>query len=297
MSNIKEIEKCIEENLKTKSSSIDLSRCKLTGNEEVLKELAKVKHLYHIKLQDNIITNTDFLSNLNFIERLYLANNQISDISFLTQYSNLKHLDLSNNLVQDYTPISKMKRLQGLFLSRNNILEYSFIEHLTTVQSLSLFENKIEDISFLKNLKILTYLNVECNKIKDISALKGLKHLQRLNICSNEISSISLDFLNELPRLEELFLDKNPVKNIPTELFDKRENVLDSVIEYLEYIEKRNQLIYLINETEYYTFFDEVRNLNKQNAEVSRLKKRFIHDGGGYEFPEQLKVWVLHNFQ
>ncbi|WP_375561294.1 COR domain-containing protein [Bernardetia sp. OM2101] len=212
MANIEEAERRIEENLRAKNTTLDLSKCNITGEEKILEKLQGANHILRLKLDDNIITNILFLSELTQIERLYLKNNKVSDISFIENWKNLKHLDLSSNLIIDYSPIQNLNKLQGLFLSFNQILDYSFIQNLTSVQSLSLFDNKISDISFLSNLKILTNLNLSFNQISDISVLKELKQLRELHLSENKISDISA--LKKLEKLEILYLNENKILDL-----------------------------------------------------------------------------------
>jgi internalin A len=56
------------------------------------------------------------------------------------------------------------------------------------------------------------------------------------------------------------------------------------------------ELLYLIETAEIVTFFNQVSKLGIKTGEIVRLQERFIHDGGDFEFHQQLKVWVKKHF-
>ena len=73
----------------------------------------------------------------------------------------------------------------------------------------------------------------------------------------------------------------------------------NTILEIKAFLEnkKKVQLLKLIEEVNYANFFSEIKEIGKQNHEIIKLGKEFMHDGGKYNFPEKLKIWVLHNFQ
>jgi Leucine-rich repeat (LRR) protein len=210
-------------------------------------------------------------------------------------------LDLSwCNLTGKEETLKKLKNLEHLTLINlcvNQISDISFLKELKQIQKIYLTKNQISDISFLKELKELRVIFLSENQISDISSLKELKELQVLYLSNNKITEISLDILNQISKLEELYLSDNPIKNIPKEILDKKGNVLQDLKEYLHLMKLKTELLKLIDEIEYSTFFVEAKKIANPNPELARLRKRFMHDGGGFEFAEQLKVWVLHNFE
>jgi Leucine-rich repeat (LRR) protein len=88
-------------------------------------------------------------------------------------------------------------------------------------------------------LTALTTLLLKYNQIKDLSPLQHLTALTTLDLDENQIQEITLDFLNNFPRLEDLRLAGNPIKNLPEEIFNHEdENVLTPVRHYLEDLER-----------------------------------------------------------
>jgi Leucine-rich repeat (LRR) protein len=165
------------------------------------------------------------------------------------------------------------------------------LKEATHLKTLIIVQNKVSNISFLKYLTELQHLGLQLNQIVDISVLKELKQLETLDLGDNQISHISLEFLNALPKLEKLYLDGNPIENIPKEILGKI-NSLE-----IKYFLQQEYLLKLITELHYSLFFIETKKIGKRNAELVSLEKKFMHDGGRFEFAEQLKVWVLHNFE
>ncbi len=181
-----------------------------------------------------------FLRNLEGLESLNLFSNQITDISFLQYLHNLTSLSLCNNLISDIYPLENLTKLTFLDLGYNQILDILFLKDLVNLTHLDLFCNPISNFYVLQNLINLEFLNLFGNAISDISFLNNLINLVDLDLANNKISDISLDFLNHLSKLKKLSLHNNPIKNIPKEIFNKDENVLKEVRDYLEEITKRS---------------------------------------------------------
>ena len=157
----------------------------------------------------------------------------------IKELKNLTSLDLRRNEISDYSFLQGLSNLTSLDLRYNQISDYSSLQGLSHLTSLDLSWNKISDYSFLRGLSHLTSLNLSSNQISDISFLQGLSNLTSLNLWNNKISDISLSFLNQFPKLEDLRLYKNPLQNIPPAFFDRKyDNVLADVRNYLEEFEK-----------------------------------------------------------
>lgn len=206
--------KLIEENLRTQEIFLELGHCNIDGTEVELKVLADCKHL----------------------QTLVFANNfQVYEDGKWTGFAESNNGYSYNELVQipPYLPQNLEKlNIQGA------ISDISFLQGLNKLKFLDLMHSQISNISFLRNLTFLTDLLLSFNKISDISFLSSLINLTVLFLENNEISNISLSFLNSFPKLKSLILYKNPIQNIPKEIFDRRGNVLTEVRTYLEDLEK-----------------------------------------------------------
>lgn len=81
------------------------------------------------------------------------------------------------------------------------------------------------------------------SQYKDISFLKILRDLIALNISFSFFEEINLDFLDAFKNLDYLYAIGNPIKNIPTEIYNRDTNVLKDVRTYLQSL--RGELQYL----------------------------------------------------
>ena len=120
----------------TKIKELDLS-AKNIGNSG-LSDLVKIefKELTKLDLNDNNITNIQFLENAKFekLEILDLGNNQITDINILEKvnFKELKELILDNNKITDINILEKVnfKELKILKLFKNNISDLNVLDKL-----------------------------------------------------------------------------------------------------------------------------------------------------------------------
>lgn len=219
----------------------------LSENEiQDISSLAKLKQLKRLDLRDNQIQDISPLLELQQLKNHDLRNNQIQDISPLVKLKQLKSFDLRNNPIKDFSPLAELKQFQSLDLSYSQIQDISSLAELKHLKSLDLSGNNIQDISSLTELKQLKNLHLSNNQIQDISPLVELKQLNSLDLRSNQIQDISPSFLNSFEQLTELFITRNPIKNIPKGVYDQYDgsmfpsdkNALQAVHEYLKDKEK-----------------------------------------------------------
>jgi GTPase SAR1 family protein len=74
-------------------------------------------------------------------------------------------------------------------------------------------------------------------KIEEL-VLIHLDNLEKLDISNNNLQIFHYEDLRKLPKIEYLKLYGNPIQNIPAEIFDKDENVLQDVRDYFLELEK-----------------------------------------------------------
>ncbi|TAE07511.1 MAG: hypothetical protein EAZ95_18335 [Bacteroidetes bacterium] len=184
----------------------------------------------------------EILANLTEADtKLYLSDKGITnqDLQKISTYTYLEVLHLDHSQITDITPLQKLTNLQKLVLWNNQITDITPLQKLTNLRELLLDNNQITDIKPLQTLINLHRLRLQNNQITDITPLQKLINLKKLILVSNQITHISLDFLNALPHLKELYLYGNPIQNLPKEVFDKKENVLPEVRAYLESIQDK----------------------------------------------------------
>lgn len=88
-------------------------------------------------------------------------------------------------------------------------------------------------ISSLEEFRHIEILDLRINKIRDIKPIQALSELRELHLYGNQIREIPFDFLDSLPNLTYINLARNPIKNIPKEIFDKDQNIITELRVYL----------------------------------------------------------------
>lgn len=128
--------------------------------------------------------------------------------------------------------LTNLKNLQQLNLEGNYLTNFSSILlPKTNLSKLNLEGNFIEKIN-ISEFSQLTYLNLSNNLLKSLN-VDNCKNLTTIKLKFNHLSQITPTLFNGLPNLNELHLKDNPIQNIPKEIYDKDENVLDEVKRFL----------------------------------------------------------------
>lgn len=200
----------IEDNKRTKNSSLNLSSEKLESN--TLKKIKDHIWLKKLNLHKNEIQEISFLKNLIQLDSLDLSNNQIHDYSYLQNLTQLQTLNLNSNQIKDISYLQSLPQLQYLFLSDNRISDISFLQNFTHLEYLFLSDNQIKDVRYLQNFAQLKSLYLSGNQISDISFLQNLTQLQTLSLNKNRIKEIR--FLEKLTNLQKLNLAQNQITDI-----------------------------------------------------------------------------------
>lgn len=223
----------------TKLESLELGGCKISET----KFLEKLTNLKIVDLGINQITDISFLEKLSSLKSLDISENQIIDISCLDRLTSLTFLDISSNQITNINSFEKLINLQSLSLGNNPIADISCFEKLTSLKFLNLTNSQIIDISFLEKLPHLKSLGLANNLINDVSFLENLTSLHSLNLANNLITEIPFKLIKKLPKLNNLFLYGNPIKNIPEEIFNKTyENVFQEIKDHFDSIEKKEDI-------------------------------------------------------
>lgn len=167
------------------------------------------------------------------INAVVLQNNNITDFNFLENYKDIHYLKIANNSVDDWKFISSLKNLQRLDLRYTNIVNLDFIKDIKDLRALCLCENnKVLDYSAIydcKSLEIVAMTNYETQYI-DIDKLKQankniyvyIGEEDKFDDITNINYSIDLDYkLNKNNSNTELI---KTVYNIKLDLFFKNKN-------------------------------------------------------------------------
>nr|CAD7431271.1 unnamed protein product [Timema monikensis] len=168
----------------------------LTGNMiEDLKSLnlKNVPNLLKLDLSFNHIykLDVDVFSTHLALGRLLLANNYLTSI--LSLPPNIAYLDISNNPILD---------LQKIILT------------IPQIEELHIYNTSLIEWEALTDFDQLQVLNISTNSL-EVFQIKRLPKLRILDISNNSLTSVPDGItVDELPSLEEIYLDFNPIKNI-----------------------------------------------------------------------------------
>jgi len=167
----------------------------------------------------------DNLSELTWLEELYLSRNEIKEISGLELLKNLKVLYLHRNQISEIQGLEKLIGLDELYLHSNQISKIKGLERLTALTVLDLSLNQTSTIEGLDKLTNLKKLYLHSNQISEIGGLEKLSNLNLLCLYSNQISIIK--GLGKLKQLKSLDLQNNKIKDISNLLIFLKTNSLE----------------------------------------------------------------------
>lgn len=181
-------------------------------NNLKLSELSPINQLVNLRVFDlsghNLTTNLNF-ENYNKLEKLVLRGNNIENIQSLSPLHQLNTLWLEDNRVTDISPLSNLQNLTNLEINRNKITTGLNSLYLPNLTKLDVSHNEITDIvNITKNFPVITALNLSNNPLLQVSGISGHQQLVRLDL--NETSIKTLPSINDLPKLEEVFIQANP---------------------------------------------------------------------------------------
>jgi len=199
----------IDEELKLKTGTLDLSFCDLS---EIPKIILEMDWLNSIFLDDNQITEIKGLEKLVNLNSISLYNNQITEIKGLEKLVNLNSIFLDDNQITEIKGLEKLVNLNSIFLGNNRITEIKDIDKLVNLSSLHLNNNKIEEIKGIDKLVNLSSLNLGGNQIIEIKGVDKLINLSSLYLYNNKITQIK--DIDKLVNLNSLNLAYNRVEVI-----------------------------------------------------------------------------------
>ncbi|MCG8700496.1 MAG: leucine-rich repeat protein, partial [Bacteroidales bacterium] len=160
----------------------------------------------------NQLKDVTNLADIKTLTWLRLQNNQIEDVSFLSELPDLYWVDLSFNLIDSIPSLSCSTSLEYLYLNNNRIEEIDSLGSMEELRRLYLSQNRIRDISCLSGSPKLRELKLDGNRIRDISALAGNSNLTSLYLANNEL--IDIGDLVGLTNLWAAYLNNNKIVNI-----------------------------------------------------------------------------------
>ena len=236
--------------LKSLESACKLLEYNEKGKEEnedikILKSGKLIKNKEDLSKQNwgfqfNICLNNVNFKNLKYLSKrwlknncslikLTLAGNNLNNIKFLTfaNLYNLKHLDLSRNKLKDknikHLIALKCDKLEYLYLHFNIFTDYTIFNEISKKFKLKLFY--IGFNRFDKNIDKLQYCNFSnlidlgLNYVFNKDTFHNIKkfympNLVFLYIQNNEINSLYFFKDMKLPKVKQIYLNRNELKDI-----------------------------------------------------------------------------------
>jgi hypothetical protein len=205
------------------SSLSNLRKISLVNNKiRKIEGLSALSKLEELNLNNNLISEIENLENLGKLRNLNLSYNSISDIENLEKLENLSRLYLNNNNIREIKGLDTLIQLKGLYLSENQIEKIENLSHLIELRKLELSNNKIEELQGLHNLMKLQELFLDNNKIDVIKGISNLKSLIILFLKGNRIKEFKSEDVQDLPNLNFIFLNDNPLTPESRICYNKR---------------------------------------------------------------------------
>lgn len=216
----------------------------LAGNQlkEISLHITQLQRLQILSVENNHLTKIPAdLIKLKQLKTLQLSKNQLTAIpESVSSLSRLEFLNMESNRLSAIPPhIINLQNLQILSLDNNQLSEIPhYITQLSKLKILSFDKNNLTEIpKHLTDLKQLQYLSLIENELNEIPEyFAALKKLEQLKISDNKIKELKNWAVN-IPSLIALHSGGNPIKNIPSEIFDKNANALKSIRSYFKSLE------------------------------------------------------------
>ncbi|CAL6034975.1 leucine-rich_repeat domain-containing protein [Hexamita inflata] len=189
-------------------TQLSIRGCGLKNIDQII----SLVNLKELDLSKNIGINLGPLCKVTSITKL-LIRECCLQINQIAPLSNLEVLDVSFNQLQNIDSLSGLVNLKELVLDSCGLRKLSALKYLVNLRNLNLYNNSNIDVTELQYLKNITHLNLYKCGFVSIHVLRPLMNLQNLNISENKIVYFDID-LNELQKLEKLYVDGNLINDI-----------------------------------------------------------------------------------
>ncbi|GHF94248.1 leucine-rich repeat domain-containing protein [Thalassotalea marina] len=227
-------------------------------NKEIssLEGINEFKHIKHIDLAFNNITDLSPLAELQSLESLDLQHNHIENLAPLTKLTNLEQLSLNNNKISDISAINSLEQLLSLNLAHNKLTSIEAMPQSSDLKFLSIAHNQISTLQGINNLTALEHLQLEANPIADITDLPVAHSVKSLRLVSTNQDTLA----EELP-----LIDLSPISKLSglTELVIKGDNIKDiNALASLTQLKELELIAYQVSDIQ---ALDQLKQLEKLN--------------------------------
>lgn len=176
--------------------------------------------LFSLGLSGNHLTTLpNELENLLKLKELRVANNQLSVFpDSLRNLGQLKYVHANNNQLTSIEPILGSPELVGLYAAQNKLrdLPNDLAKFIPAVRTLEL-----EDNLFPEDMEVPTVASVRVENIRPILQQASENDATALQLCNCFLTDDIIEKLipliaAHLPNLEELYLNGNQLRNVPS---------------------------------------------------------------------------------
>ncbi|XP_070571184.1 uncharacterized protein [Ptychodera flava] len=242
-------------------TSLDASNNKI---HEFQTHLCNAVTLQTLNLENNEITEVpNDVNNLAELTLLNLKQNRLTDlgVSALEGYESPESVC---GLLGDTPQIQYLEKLRELVLSGNRLATAPNLGGLTQLKSLDLSNNKLtKGINHVTSVSKLTYLNLRQTETASLpNTMSKLVKLEHLDLGENNLASI--DDVTSLPNLKTLYVDKNRLCSLPSDI---------AHLTSLELLSAENN--------------PEIRQLPESMAELANLTHLFVGNTGIDSLPPE----------
>ena len=128
-------------------------------------------------------------------------------------------------------------------------------DKINSIKKINLWGCELDDVSIFRKMPNLEVISLSVNNLKTLKDFKELKNLRELYLRKNNISDIrELKYLSNCSKLRTLWLSENPISQNP--------NYRISIIKYLPFLDKLDDIIVSENEREIASQMDSNELLN-----------------------------------
>lgn len=184
-------------------------------------DIGQLQALTELNLGSNLLeTIPDTIAQLLVLRRLLLSKNKIAAFPVsITRLPWLAALSLEKNKIAELPEnIGLCRRLETLNLSHNQLSELpASMGSLDALSHLYVDGNRLDSLPPLPSR--IKWLSIRSNRFTELPAsIQNLDNLQALNAEKNQLSGLPESF-RQLYRLKRLWLDGNPMPDLPQPLF------------------------------------------------------------------------------
>eukprot|EP00931_Biecheleriopsis_adriatica_P059087 TRINITY_DN35297_c2_g1_i1.p1 TRINITY_DN35297_c2_g1~~TRINITY_DN35297_c2_g1_i1.p1 ORF type:complete len:1124 (+),score=267.55 TRINITY_DN35297_c2_g1_i1:243-3374(+) len=183
-----------------------------------LEPLGALRSLLHLNASHNLLIRSQNFTAPDALETCDMSYNMIAEVGDWKVHRYLRELNLRGNYITKIgTGLRGNMELRMLDLSENFI---AFLENLDSLElrTLNCAQNCLSSLEGVQTLSKLQSLDVRHNMITTVGALhaEDIPRLRKLRCSENRISQMrDLDQLAAFPFLSDLYLEPNPVSQLP----------------------------------------------------------------------------------